>query len=218
MTAVRGSARRRRGRSTGGARPDAWRALIVLAATALIVLGLGLWSGDRLPAAVSQRIYPLHYKQVIVEAAQSNGVDPYLVAAVVKAESNFDPQAVSRGGAVGLMQLMPDTARWIVQQADWSGATDPDLNDPEHNVALGTYYLAYLLRVFHDDEAAALAAYNAGQGVVAEWLERAVAADSGEESPTLRSEDIPFPETRKFVARVERFRTIYSQAHPGLAS
>ncbi|GAB4262132.1 MAG: hypothetical protein Kow00122_18640 [Thermoleophilia bacterium] len=209
----RGSGRRRAGR-----RGQHRRAFVTLLAVTALVSGLGLWSRSGLPAGLSHRLYPVHYRREIVAAADRYGLDPYLVAAVVKAESNFDPEAVSRAGAVGLMQLMPATAAWIVQQSDWTGVTNPDLRDPEHNLALGTYYLAYLLKKFGGDEAAALAAYNAGQGVVSAWLAVPAAGDAWRPPATLRSEDIPFPETRRFVARVERFRTIYTQAHPSLIS
>jgi soluble lytic murein transglycosylase len=136
-----------------------------------------------------------------------------LVAAVVKAESGFDPEAESRAGAVGLMQLMPATAAWIAARQDWQGASKPDLRDPAQNLDLGTYYLAFLLDRFADVPTA-LAAYNAGQGVVDQWLAARGTEPAGGSPTTLLPADIPFPETRGFVERVERFRGLYRQTYP----
>jgi len=159
---------------------------------------------------VQSRLYPIEYRETIREASERHGVDPYLVAAVVKAESGYDPEAVSAAGAVGLMQLMPSTAEWIEGRDDWAAGAVGTLTDPEWNIELGTYYLAFLLELFEGDVRATLAAYNAGQGTVAEWLARGVLG----EGASLDPKDIPFPETRGFVERVEKLRLIYLQAHP----
>jgi soluble lytic murein transglycosylase len=190
----------------------------VLLVLAVLVVGVGLWLQDGLPRALGERLYPVEYKAEIAAAAGRYDVDPYLVAAVVKAESGFEAGAVSSAGAVGLMQLMPDTADWIATRPDWEGRVEPVLTDPADNVALGTYYLAYLLERFGNDEATALAAYNAGQGVVETWLNEA-SAGSGEDggpagSAALRPDDVPFPETRGFIERVMRFRDLYRDVHP----
>lgn len=183
----------------------------VLVAGGLLVLVVALfgWRGE-LPPSVAHRVYPLSYESEIAESAERHGLDPYLIAAVVKAESNFRPEAVSRAGAVGLMQLMPATAGWITERPDWEGSKDPRLTDPGDNVQLGSYYLAYLVRRF-GDEPTALAAYNAGHGNVEGWL-RAKGEDEAAASVTVG--DIPFQETRDFVERVERFRELYQKAHP----
>ncbi len=160
--------------------------------------------------SVQSRLYPIEYREAIREASGRHGVDPYLVAAVVKAESGYDAEALSAAGAVGLMQLMPSTAEWIEGRDDWAGGAVDTLTDPDANIELGTYYLAFLLELFEGDVCAALAAYNAGQGTVAEWLAHGV---SGERA-SLDPKDIPFPETRGFVERVEKLRLIYLEAHP----
>ena len=141
------------------------------------------------------RVYPIHYRERISQVAERYDVDPYLIAAVMRTESGYDPRAVSHVGAVGLMQLMPDTAAWIVQLSTWRGVAEPELTDPDDNIELGTCYLAFLIEHFGDNRRAAVAAYNAGQGVVAQW----VAAAGGE---VLALDDIRFPETRAFVERV----------------
>ncbi len=152
----------------------------------------------------------MEYRVEIDRAATRYGVDPFLVAAVIKTESGFDTRAQSHAGAVGLMQLMPATAEWITSRPDWKGAVRPDLRRPQDNIDLGTYYLAYLLHRFEGDRASALAAYNAGTGTVARWLRQ-----SDPDGKGLARESIPFPETRGFIDRVERFHALYQRVHAG---
>ncbi len=123
------------------------------------------------------------YADLIKKYAQQNGVDPQLVQRIIEAESGYDPASVSQKGALGLMQLMPDTAREM-------GVSDPF--DPEQNIAGGTKYLAMMLDRFKGDLHRALAAYNAGPTVVQN-----------------HGGVPPFPETKRFVAKVLR------QAPPG---
>jgi soluble lytic murein transglycosylase len=182
--------------------------VLFLVAAALVVGVVGVLADDDVERKVQGRLYPLKYEEQILEAAEAYDVDPYLVAAVAKAESGFDPRAESPVGAVGLMQIMPDTAGWIQRRPDWEGGTVTDLTDPADSLALGAYYLSYLTGLYDGDVRLALAAYNAGQGTVAGWLRDAGTTD------TLRSEDIPFPETRDFVERVEKFRELYRDVHP----
>ena len=141
-------------------------------------------------------------------------VDPYLVAAVVKAESGFDPEAESRCGSRGAHAVDARYGRLDRRpRRTGRGASKPDLRDPAQNLDLGTYYLAFLLDRFADVPTA-LAAYNAGQGVVDQWLAARGTAPAGGSPTTLLPADIPFPETRGFVERVERFREIYRQTYP----
>ncbi|MHB0980581.1 MAG: lytic transglycosylase domain-containing protein [Thermoleophilia bacterium] len=182
-------------------------ALLLVTLVMVSVTGFAL-SGDVRPR-IQSRLNPLRYENEIREAAARHAVDPYLVAAVARAESGFDPAAVSSAGAVGLMQIMPATGEWIVRRDDWQGGPVGDLTDPAANLELGAFYLAFLIDLFGGDVRSALAAYNAGQGTVATWLDGA-----GDRRPSLEPADIPFPETRGFVERVERFRSIYRQAHP----
>lgn len=182
-------------------------ALLLVAVLMVSVTGWAL-SGD-LPPSIQSRLNPLRYENEIRRAASRHDVDPYLVAAVARAESGYDPAAVSSAGAVGLMQIMPATAEWIVQRDDWQGGLGDDLTDPAVNLDLGAFYLAFLIDLFGGDVRSALAAYNAGQGTVATWLDAV-----GDGRRSLAPADIPFPETREFVERVERFRSIYRQAHP----
>lgn len=137
---------------------------------------------------------------VAVRAASAEfGVPVPLILAVIRTESNFDQDAVSDAGAVGLMQLLPDTYRWIRDERLCEKLPTEAILDPTVNVRYGTYYLSYLLERFGDLRVA-LAAYNAGEGRVAEWLES---------DPTLAH--IPYPETRAYVDKVMRARARYEK-------
>ncbi len=182
-------------------------ALVVFALVALLIY-LVVAKAAVVPG-VSQRVYPIEYQDGIRRAAEKYDVDPYLVAAVVRTESGYDPEAVSHAGAVGLMQLLPTTAEWIVGLDSWKGGTEVDLTDPDDSLELGAFYLAFLLRRFEGDQRAAIAAYNAGQGIVGEWV-------SAAEGGSLGLEDVRFPETRTFVLRVEESLDLYRRVHPDI--
>ncbi|HKD00715.1 MAG TPA: lytic transglycosylase domain-containing protein, partial [Methylomirabilota bacterium] len=158
-------------------------------------------TGDpSLPRAFWEMYYPYAWRDEMRDAAQRRGIDPYLVAAVVREESSYYPRAVSRAGARGLMQLMPATARLM--------APPGDLDDPGFNIELGTRFLAGLIREFNDPRLA-IAAYNAGPKNVRQWM-------STRRTDDLEAfvEQIPFDETRLYVKRVvlswDEYRRIYS--------
>ena len=157
-------------------------------------------TGDpTLPRAFWEMFYPYAWRDEMREAAQRRGIDPYLVAAVVREESSYYPRATSPVGARGLMQLMPATARLM--------APTGDLEDPGFNIELGTRFLAGLIREFNDPRLA-LAAYNAGPNRVRQWL-------STRRSDDIEAfvEQIPFDETRLYVKKVvlswDEYRRIY---------
>jgi soluble lytic murein transglycosylase len=185
-----------------------WRlAVLVVVILGIVAVGVWLAATRAVVPGVSAKIYPIHYRDTIAQVAEQNDLDPYLVAAVARAESGWDPEAISSAGAVGLMQLMPATAAWISGLDGWRGGDEPDLTDPEDSLELGAFYLGFLARYFGGDTRKALAAYNAGQGTVSRWL-----VDGGSES--LELEDIPIGETRGFVERVEYYRDLYARVHP----
>jgi soluble lytic murein transglycosylase len=157
-------------------------------------------TGDpALPRAFWEMYYPYAWRDEMRDAAQRRGIDPYLVAAVVREESSYYPRAISRAGARGLMQLMPATARLM--------APPGDLDDPGFNIELGTRFLAGLMREFNDPRLA-LAAYNAGPKNVRQWM-------SARRTDDIEAfvEQIPFDETRLYVKRVvlswDEYRRIY---------
>jgi soluble lytic murein transglycosylase len=179
---------------------------LVLIAVAVVVAVL-LVTGRTVVPVLSERLFPIHYQDEISRIAGKYGQDPYLVAAVTKAESGYDAQATSGKGAVGLMQLMPDTAEWIASKLAWPEG-GPVLTDPADNLELGVWYLDYLGVLYGDGTPATLAAYNAGPGNVEEWIETA----GGLEAFDLAA--IEFPETREYVERVAHFYQLYRRIHP----
>ena len=177
------------------------RALVVAVVVFVIVGGWG-W-------VERSYIYPYDYRSYIETSAAHYRTDPYLVAAVIKHESKFQTRARSDGGALGLMQLMPQTAAWIARQLD-EPFTEDYLYDPALNIRYGVWYLAELETEFGGNDILALAAYNAGRGNVRDWMERYHWNDQFDEI-----EAIPYPETRLYVRRVledrEQYKRLYDE-------
>ncbi|HEY8552676.1 MAG TPA: lytic transglycosylase domain-containing protein [Thermaerobacter sp.] len=153
--------------------------------------------------AVLYAAYPIPMADLIHREAAACGIDPLLVAAVVRRESDFEPGAVSERGARGLMQVMPDTGAWVASRLGLTGYHPDRLFEPAYNLRLGCRYLAYLFGRFEGDAVAALAAYNGGEGTVDDWIAR------GRWHPRHGAEAIPFPETRRFVTGVLRDYRMY---------
>jgi soluble lytic murein transglycosylase len=153
--------------------------------------------------AVREITLPLQHEDIIRQQAEEKGLDPALVAAVIYEESRFRDQT-SHAGARGLMQITPDTARFIAQDSGGTEFVQQDLAVPQVNISYGTYYLRYLLRKYDGNETLAVAAYNAGETNVNRWIEEAGGADAFD-----TSEHIPFPETRHYVENVQERRGEY---------
>jgi soluble lytic murein transglycosylase len=170
----------------------------VLVAVVVLLGGAFFYLQHTEPGWWARLWYPLRYEQIVRGHARNYGIDPALLAAVIEQESKFDSGARSSSGAIGLMQLQPATAKGIALRTGGSRFRVSDLYDPEINVRYGAWYLRHLLRKY-GDERSALAAYNAGQDNVDRWL----AAGKG----------IQFAETRAYVDRVERLKTIYRRAY-----
>ncbi len=151
---------------------------------------------------------PLSHASIIREQAAAKRVDPALVAAVIYAESKFDPRP-STAGAQGLMQILPATAYYLAHLSGGRSFTASDLATPRINVAYGTYYLRYLLDHYQGDELLAVAAYNGGLANVDKWVAQAHAAGG-----QLTVEGIPFPETREYVERVLGAQRDYRATYP----
>lgn len=171
---------------------------VVLAVAAVVYFG-GRW-------AVSVA-YPLKYRPILFARAQEYGIPPYLVAAVIRVESGFRPDARSSQGARGLMQIMPETGEWAARQIGLPYSPEL-LDDPDYNIRLGCWYLADLQKEFAGDLVLALAAYNGGRGNVEKWLG---SRQWTGEHQTL--DQIPFPETRLYVSKVLRDYRRYEQIY-----
>jgi len=154
-------------------------------------------------------LYPLDYHEAIVANAAEQSVPAELIAAVIRVESGFDPEAVSHRSAVGLMQLTPETAAWMGKRLGLPLPDTLDLYNPETSIYMGTAYLAYLIDLFDGNLELALAAYNGGHSNVTKWLEEG--AWDGEIDSL---KNIPFWETRGFVNKVISSREIYRRVYP----
>lgn len=150
-------------------------------------------------------IFPMEYSEYVEKYSEEFDVDKYLIYSVIKAESNFVNDANSHKDAKGLMQMVDGTANEIARELGvLYFMPDPQLYDPEINIKFGTYYIKKLLDQYNGDKDLALAAYNAGMGNVGKWLAEDKYSSNG------RTLDyIPFPETKKYVDKVETYYNIY---------
>ena len=174
------------------------RLLTLIAVTVLGVAAVAAWVVETEPDVYLRARYPLDYEHIVRAHARTYDLDPALLAAVVYVESRFDPDAESAAGAIGLMQLLPDTAKGIALRTGGDRFVVSDLRNPEINVRYGSWYLDHLRERYRDTRLA-LAAYHAGQGNVDRWKQDGVG--------------IAFPETRTYVAEVMRLRDSYADAY-----
>ena len=137
-------------------------------------------------------------------------MDPWLIMAMIREESAFDPSAESSAGACGLMQLMPETAEWVIGQAGFSMTLEDALWDPRSNIFVGVWYVHWLDLTYYDGNlpGAAIAAYNAGHSHVDEWL-----ASGAWDGTLAEAENIPYAETRRYVQYVYRSYEIYQKLY-----
>ena len=161
--------------------------------------GVAAWVVTAQPEWYERLRYPLRYETIVRTHARNYDLPPALLAAVIYAESKFDASARSEAGAVGLMQLLPETARGIATRTGGHKFVVRDLLDPEINVRYGSWYLRNLLNRYDDDLPTALAAYHAGQGNVDAWRRRGVG--------------VQFPETRSYVKKVLDAEEVYADAY-----
>lgn len=178
------------------------RFVVVTSLALLAFAGAAAWVVEAEPDWYLRARYPLEYEHIVTAHARNYDLEPALLAAVVYVESRFEPDAVSPAGAVGLMQLLPETARGIALRTGGDRFVVSDLRDPEINVRYGAWYLDHLRDRYDGDLRLALAAYHAGQGNVDRWLR-----DGG---------GIVFPETRGYVDDVLRVKRVYERAYPDL--
>ena len=172
---------------------------LTLSALAVLILAVAAaWTVREEPDFYLRARYPLEYEHIIRGHAANHDLDPALLAAVVYVESRFDPNATSKAGAIGLMQLLPETAKGIALRTGGDRFVVADLRNPEINVRYGSWYLNHL-RERYGDLSLVLAAYHAGPGNVDHWREEGLG--------------IPFPDTRAYVEEVERLRHVYADAY-----
>lgn len=184
-----------------GYRVTSMKVVAVLAA--LVFLGVGL----AVYRQVVRSLYPIHYGSAIERSARESAVDPFLLASMIRVESDFRPSARSSKGARGLMQILPSTGHWIAQKLRIEGFTEAYLDEPEANIRMGAWYVAELTREF-GATIPAIAAFNAGRGNVRKWM------DQGRwDGSARRLDDLPFRETRVYVRRVINARSWYHRVY-----
>jgi len=176
----------------------------VAAAAVAVAVAVAPWADK----AVQEVKLPLRHDDIIRQQASDKGLDASLIAGVIYTESRFRDQT-SNAGAKGLMQLMPRTADYIAQKSGGTAFEQGDLATPQVNIAYGSWYLRYLLHKYAGREILALAAYNAGEGKVDEWV--AGASARGERFRV--AQHIPFPETRRYVQQVLDARIRYRRTY-----
>ena len=156
--------------------------------------------------SILKTLYPRRYIEFVEKYSQSNNLSEKFIFAVIECESGFDKDAVSYLGAEGLMQIMPETFRWL-QEKRGESLPDESIFEPETAIDYGCYFYGMLLEQF-EDEATAVAAYHAGANQVEKWLADENYSDDGK---TLK--DIPYPSTKKYVEKVMRVKEIYEKIY-----
>jgi len=155
---------------------------------------------------IKKGIYPQKYKLYVEKYSDEFGLDKLFVYSVIKAESDFNPKAKSNKGALGLMQLMPDTAEEAAGKLGIENFNKEMLLEPEINVRIGCYYLSFLMERYSQDIKTAAAAYNAGYNNVDKWLAQ-------EMSDYITEEMIPFGETKKYINKIEKYYNKYNELY-----
>jgi soluble lytic murein transglycosylase len=202
VTARRAAAQQRR---TSVARRR--RAVIRLGGFVLAVIAI-VFAMPLFKTAYEHLTLPLEHADIIDQQAHAKGLDPALIAAVIYAETKFDPRQ-SSAGAEGLMQILPATAEFLAHRSGATSFSVADLASPQVNITYGCYYLHYLLDSYGHNEMLALAAYNGGQTNVDEWI-----AEARAQGHALTVNEIPFPETRAYVEKVMSAQRRYRSTYP----
>ncbi|WP_017306162.1 transglycosylase SLT domain-containing protein [Spirulina subsalsa] len=152
------------------------------------------WQALRQESIYWETLFPLPYSELILEWSEARTLNPFLVFSLIRQESRFEKEIRSSAGALGLMQVMPDTGRWIAEQISLENYS---LINPADNIKLGTWYLDYTHQRYNNNSLLAIASYNAGPGNVNQWVQR-----YGFDDPDVFVEQIPFPETKGYVESV----------------
>ena len=168
-----------------------WLKIVSFVLTVLFVFTLTFFAG--------RCLFPVKYEKSIKTHCDNYGTDPYLVLAIIKAESNFKTDALSHANASGLMQLTKETFAFFEE----STKTPGDINNPDDNIHAGVWYLAYLSGLYDNNTKNTLAAYNAGLKNVDNWLKDPDISSGG------RLKKIPFSETARYTEKVSRYTIIY---------
>ena len=175
----------------------------------IICMLFGVIKIFNIPDKILKKMYPKTYSEHVEKYAKEYDVDPLLIYAVIKAESNFDEYVVSNSNAKGVMQLMDSTADEVASNVMTDTTFEPNmLFDAGINIKLGTKYLSDLLQKYNGNYCLAIAAYNAGHGNVDKWISQDTLKEDGTDA-----ENIPYKETNNYVRKIVRDYGIYEKIY-----
>jgi len=180
----------------------------ILVIIIIISIYILLFNVIKLQNIIMKKIYPINYSEYVYNYAQEYNVDPLLVFAIIKAESNFDPNIVSKSNAKGLMQLMETTANEIASKLEIEYIENKTIFNPEINIKIGIRYFKDLLNLYDGNQLLAMTAYNAGIGNVDKWIQNGIIKKDGSDI-----ENIPFKETNNYVRKIIRDYRIYQELY-----
>lgn len=184
--------------------------LLVCALIALVLVRYARLTAEQRQRERDMAEYPVYYAEPIAAYAAEYELDPYLVLSIMRCESSFRTDAVSSAGAIGLMQIMPDSGAWIAHKLEEEPFDASVLYDTDTNIRFACWFLRFLTNRFDGERTSIIAAYNAGHGSVEGWLENPAYAQGG----TLTA--IPYPETQRYLEKVERAYQMYTALYPAL--
>lgn len=177
---------------------------IVILVIAIIVL----FKFVKIQDIILKNIYPIKYSDYVEKYSEKYGVDKFLVYAIIKGESNFNPNSESSVGAYGLMQIMEETAKETAKNVEYNFENKNCLYEPEINIMLGTKYFSELLKRYNNNIHLSLIAYNAGIGNVSNWIKDGTIREDGQDI-----ENVPFKETNNYVRKIIRDYDIYKELY-----
>lgn len=188
------------------------RKAVLRSVSVIVIIGLSLICGlaySKICEKLEYKAYPKQFAESVSKYSEMYGVPEIIIYSMIKTESDFESNAVSSVGAVGLMQIMPDTCEWIASRLgeNYEFAL---MYDPDTNIRYGTYLISFL-KLRYGNWETVFAAYNAGHGRVDEWLE---SEEYSSGNGVLHT--IPFKETRNYVEKVNDARAVYKRLYPEL--
>jgi len=180
---------------------------IILVFLAIIILMFTIYKALNIEERILKYLYPIKFEEEVYKYSEELDIDPMLTFAIIKTESNFKEQVVSRSGAIGIMQLMESTAKEQAKKLDIKYSKEI-LYDAEINLKIGLNYFNTLLDYYNQNYILAFAAYNAGLGNVQKWISEGTIKLDGSDI-----ENIPFKETNMYVRKIIKNYEIYKKLY-----
>lgn len=180
---------------------------VFISLVCLFILGVSAFLTAVLYKPVLKMFYPIKYEDIVTEASETYGVEKELIYAIIKCESGFDEHACSHAGAVGLMQIMPETFKWLKANNSDSQLHEKELENPRTNIMYGTLFISMLRKKYISDDTI-LSSYNAGESTVKRWLSnKSISADG------VKLDNIPYKETKDYVNKVKAAKKFYKNLY-----